>query len=228
MPSSHFYQLNQIMELITLTRPNSILDVGIGFGKYGYLCREYLELLDGRQKLDDWQRRIDGIEIFERYITPLQEKIYDHIYPGDALDILPGLSKKYDLILLIDVIEHFEYAQGDRLLRLCLQLGKNAIVSTPKFDFPQSACFGNPFERHKSFFKKNYFKRYPDVFFAPNFFSTIAYLGKDAKAVHKKIWQRRLFISLPARIGLKNFSAKMILRAAKPLFEKTENEGVHP
>ncbi len=228
MPTSHFYQLNQILELIVMSRPESILDVGIGYGKYGYLCREYLELLDGRQKLDDWQRRIDGIEIFERYITPLQRQIYNHIYLGDALDILPGLSEKYDLVLLIDVIEHFEYAQGDRLLHLCLQQGKNVIVSTPKFDFPQSASFGNPFEKHKSFFKKCYFKRYPDVFFVPNFFSTIAYLGTDAKTVHKKIWKRRLFISLPARIGLKKFSSKMIMRAAKPLFEKAEREGVFP
>ncbi|MBA7570185.1 hypothetical protein ES708_11933 [subsurface metagenome] len=33
MPSSHWYQLNEIMELIILTQPKSILDVGVGFGK---------------------------------------------------------------------------------------------------------------------------------------------------------------------------------------------------
>ena len=226
MPSSHFYQLNQIMELIIMTRPTTILDVGIGFGKYGFLCREYLELLDGRQKIDDWQRRIDGIEIFEEYITPLQKQIYDHIYLGNALKILPNLPEKYDLVLLIDIIEHFDYEQGDKLLHLCLEVGDNVIVSTPKFNFPQPTRFGNPFEAHKFYFKKSYFKQFPDVIFIPNFFSTIAYLGKDAKSVRKKIWKRRLFISLPARMGLKKFSRKMITRAAKPLFEKTVKEGV--
>jgi len=32
------------MELITLTNPQCILDVDAGFGKYGFLSREYLEL----------------------------------------------------------------------------------------------------------------------------------------------------------------------------------------
>jgi hypothetical protein len=42
MPTSHPHQLNQIVELIMLTDPHSLLDVGIGFGKYGVLAREYL------------------------------------------------------------------------------------------------------------------------------------------------------------------------------------------
>ncbi|MCK4786738.1 MAG: hypothetical protein KAV87_23470, partial [Desulfobacteraceae bacterium] len=85
MPSSHWYQLNEIMELIILTQPKSILDVGVGFGKYGFLSREYLELFDGREKFDDWKRTIDGIEIFKDYITSLNKMIYDKIYIGNAL-----------------------------------------------------------------------------------------------------------------------------------------------
>lgn len=144
MPPSHFYQLNEIMELIVLTKPNRILDVGLGFGKYGFLCREYLDLLDGRQKINDWRRQIDGIEIFNAYITPLQEQIYNHIYIGNALDILPALKEPYDLILLIDVIEHFDRPDGERLFALCREHGRNIIISTPKIDMPQQDMFGNP------------------------------------------------------------------------------------
>ncbi|MBA7677027.1 hypothetical protein ES703_85275 [subsurface metagenome] len=39
MPTSYYSQLNEIMELIVLTDPKSILDVGVGFGKYGFLSR---------------------------------------------------------------------------------------------------------------------------------------------------------------------------------------------
>jgi hypothetical protein len=58
------------MDLIVNINPNSVLDIGTGFGKYGLLCREYLELWDGRQNYDKFLRRIDGVEAFESYITP--------------------------------------------------------------------------------------------------------------------------------------------------------------
>ena len=44
MPSSHYFQLNEIVDLIALTNPVKVLDIGVGFGKYGFLAREYLEL----------------------------------------------------------------------------------------------------------------------------------------------------------------------------------------
>ena len=118
------------MELIVLTDPKSILDVGVGFGKYGYLSREFLELWDGREEYCVWKRRIDGIEVFKDYITPIHEFIYDHIYIGDAVDILPTLEIKYDLILLIDIIEHFDYERGMKLLEECMKRGRNVIIST--------------------------------------------------------------------------------------------------
>ena len=37
-------QITDIMQLITIANPKSILDIGVGFGKYGYLSREYLEI----------------------------------------------------------------------------------------------------------------------------------------------------------------------------------------
>ncbi len=43
MPTSHLYQISDILEIISLIRPRSVLDVGVGFGKYGLLAREYLE-----------------------------------------------------------------------------------------------------------------------------------------------------------------------------------------
>jgi hypothetical protein len=39
------------MDLIISVKPFSFLDVGSDFGKYGILCREYLELWDGRERI---------------------------------------------------------------------------------------------------------------------------------------------------------------------------------
>ncbi len=131
MASSHQHQLSDILELIIRTNPDTLLDVGIGFGKYGFLAREYLELW-GTNDYRKWTKRIDGVEAFKEYLTPVHNYIYDNIYIGNALEILPELKSKYDLILLIDVLEHFEYEEGRELIQLCLQKGRNLIISTPK------------------------------------------------------------------------------------------------
>ncbi|MEW5995165.1 MAG: class I SAM-dependent methyltransferase [Candidatus Zixiibacteriota bacterium] len=180
MPSSHFLQLNEIMQLIFLTRPQSLLDIGVGFGKFGVLAREYLELWDGRVKYGEWTRRIDGIEAFEQYLTPLHDYVYDHVHIGNALDILPTLDIRYDLILLIDVLEHFTYEEGQLLLETCRKKGRNLIVSTPKDIGAQGEAFGNPYETHKFQWQPWHFERFEHYFHIPNPKSYIYFIGEDA------------------------------------------------
>jgi len=45
MPTSQPYPLNEIMELIVLTRPKKVVEVGVGFGKYG-AREEILSILE--------------------------------------------------------------------------------------------------------------------------------------------------------------------------------------
>jgi len=42
------------------------------------------------------------------------------------------MTPGYDLVLLIDVLEHFDRLQGKELLEQCVRLGRNVLVSTPK------------------------------------------------------------------------------------------------
>ena len=224
MPSSHWYQLNEIMELILLTQPKSILDVGVGFGKYGFLSREYLELFDGREKFDDWKRTIDGIEIFENYITSLNKMIYDKIYIGNALEILPTLDKTYDLILLIDIIEHSNYGDGIRLLKMCEQHGKNTIISTPKRFFRQQPeMFGNPFEVHKFSYKKKHFKFIKNKFFVPNVFSIIVYIGDDAEIVGKYLRKKSIRWRIARNLKFLKFSEWLISKDIELFLSNKKN-----
>ncbi len=178
MPTSLLYQISQILELIVCTNPKKILDVGVGFGKYGLLSREYLDIYADR-RYSNWERRIDGIEAFKEYITPVHDYIYDNMYIGNALDILPELKDKYDLVLLIDVLEHFEYEEGKRALDLCNRIGRNMIVSTPKHIGEQGAAFGNSFETHRSQWSGKDFNRFDKKFSLPDDTSLIYYIGKD-------------------------------------------------
>ena len=183
MPTSHWRQLNEIVDVIVTTNPHLLLDIGVGFGKYGVLAREYLELWDGRNKYNDWQRQIDGIEIFNSYKNPLYSYVYNTIYYGNAIDVLPNISIKYDLILAIDVLEHFNKNDGLKFIDLCLEHGHNVLISTPSHVSKQGTAFNNPHEEHKSSWTVDDFI-YPNKFTIPNDRSLLCYLGKDASKIH--------------------------------------------
>jgi hypothetical protein len=187
MPTSYLHQLNEIVELMVLVAPQNILDVGVGFGKYGVLAREYLEFRDGKEKYDDWQRQIDGIEIFPQYITPLHQFVYNHIYLGDAQTIIPTLKNKYDLILLIDVIEHFTLKDGYDLLQKCQKAAQNILVSTPVEFIPQKAAFKNQHETHRSLWQASQFTSFKPIVFIPNAYSTICLIGESAPKIKKHL-----------------------------------------
>jgi hypothetical protein len=192
MPSSHFNQLNEIVDLICLADPDKLLDIGAGFGKYGFLAREYLELWNDGGDYRKWNRLIDGIEAFEPYITPVHRFIYNNVYIGNALDILPEITTKYDLIMMIDVFEHFTFEEGKKMLELCRKTARNVLISVPVCMSAQEAVFDNQFEIHRYPWKRKDFKDIPDKFFLSNPKSTICLIGEDAIRISKIIRRRNL------------------------------------
>ena len=194
MPGSHSQQLNEIVEIMVLLKPKSILDVGVGFGKYGVLAREYLDLWAGAQKnCDDyrqWQTKVDGIEACQNYLTPLHSFIYNQIQIGNACNIMPSIKNlSYDLILLIDVLEHLNYKNGRELLNQLRRIGRNVLISTPKIMGDQGALYGNEFERHIHQWQETDFADLPESIIIPNEASLIIFSGQNVvkiKALVKK------------------------------------------
>ena len=197
MPTSNYAQITTITEIISRVNPPSILDVGVGFGKYGFLAREYLELWDEKNEYDKWKYRIDGIEVFKEYLTPMHDFIYDHIYIGNALKILPDIKHEYDLILLIDVLEHFDYKDGVDILDACVKTGRNILISTPKdIGYQGTNCvkcrgthFENKYETHRFQWEARHFKKYNPVIIADQS-NLICFIGEQAPKIRKKIKKR--------------------------------------
>jgi hypothetical protein len=155
MPSSRPNTIPTVIHLVRQLKPNSILDVGVGFGKWGHLFREYTDINEAendpaRYQRKKWRVRIDGIEGYAAYLTPMHRYLYNHIHVGNAAMLLNKLPR-YDLIFLGDVIEHLEKAAGLRLLREAFKKANKAvIVTTPKFETGQADLCGNELERHRS------------------------------------------------------------------------------
>src|SRR4030095_10541174 len=109
MPSSRPNAIPTIIHLVRQLKPRSILDVGVGFGKWGHLFREYTDILEAerdpaRYQRQNWQVRIDGIEGFPDYLTDMHRFIYNSIHCGDARLLIRSLGQ-YDLIFFGDIIE---------------------------------------------------------------------------------------------------------------------------
>jgi hypothetical protein len=161
MPTSQKDQIPQIISVVQQVRPASVLDLGLGFGKYGFLLREYLDvatsigLLPPPKTTDGTNGApkvfIDGVEGCSRYVGGLQHEVYNRIIEMNVLDACKTLSSgSYDCCLLIDVLEHLTSAEGWELLGQIRRISRSAVVSTPKRFYAQGDVCGNPLERHIS------------------------------------------------------------------------------
>jgi hypothetical protein len=163
MPTSAFTHIPLVCHLVSELQPESILDVGVGFGKWGHLFREIVEISRSssdpqRYHRANWKGRLDGIEGFEPYVTEMHRFLYDKIHIGDMVQIMKGLPQ-YDVIFMGDVIEHVAKPVGLDFLREALGHAKKAvIVTTPAYEIEQHDVCGNPLEDHRSLWAASDFR----------------------------------------------------------------------
>lgn len=147
MASSWLNQIPKIVQLVKDQKPRSVLDVGCGNGKYGLLLREYIPYLV-------WT---EGVEAFaDNYRKPHMATLYNDLHLGDFLDYdkYHIERSKFDVVLMVDVLEHFTKKNGWKALEKALTMAPKVIISTPKDFMEQGAVHGNPYERHLSHWKK--------------------------------------------------------------------------
>ena len=135
--TSNPMQISFVLDAILQLKPNSVLDIGCGSGKYGLLIRENMR-----------QARIDAIEGFEPYITDVHKKVYDNVYVGNAMEIVPKLDQSYDLAMMIDMFEHLTPEDGRTLLMQLQKRARHLLVSVPTWHPEQDAYDGNVLQEH--------------------------------------------------------------------------------
>jgi ubiquinone/menaquinone biosynthesis C-methylase UbiE len=184
MPFSQTSQLTPIVTWVEQLAPKTVLDIGIGLGQYGFLLRTKLENVNlfhiegdkARLKSkQEWSIKIDGIEGFAEYMTPVQEWAYNRIFIADAIDCLSSLpDNSYELLICVDVLEHFDKENGFRLLREMKRVAaKAALISTPK-EFIHQDVPANPLENHRSVWSEQDLSGYGFADIVPNDESWIA------------------------------------------------------
>jgi len=157
MPIGNQQALTPVVNIFTQIQPKTVLDVGVGFGTWGLLFREYSDIMHERYEKKDWQIRVDGVEVWEPYITDVHRHLYSNIYLTDLRDFEPEIT--YDLVNMGDVIEHFTKEEGLALLEKIKGYAQNIVVCVPVgFYNPEHDPLGNPNEHHISSWDLNDFK----------------------------------------------------------------------
>ncbi len=156
MPSSYIENIPPIMKCIERMAPKSVLDVGTGFGKMAFLIRERVDSFT-------WEMTIDGVEVWPEYLERMAKdngtiwSPYDRLYFQDFNEVTT--SSCYDVVLMIDVLEHFTFHDGlDALKKACL-MSKAVLISTPQ-GYLQGAVGGNEYETHRSEWTESTLRQY--------------------------------------------------------------------
>lgn len=160
MPSSDPRVLESVCRQIIIENPKTVLDIGVGFGKWGMLAREYTDIWNYRFYKEEWTTRVYGIEIHDRYRNQNWEN-YNQIAIGDAAEILtdnPWDNSSFDLVMMIDVLEHFEKERGKKLIRDVMGITNKFIVSYANSE--QKDVRDNKHEDHVSKWEDEDFKDY--------------------------------------------------------------------
>jgi 2-polyprenyl-3-methyl-5-hydroxy-6-metoxy-1,4-benzoquinol methylase len=136
MPTSNLALWPAIIHLVWESHPKSVLDVGPGWGKAGILLREYV----------DPELEVDAVEAWDGYRTPRLQAVYDTLIGADVCELSDYELQRYDLVLMIEVIEHIE---KDRALKLIDRIPGEVVVCTPEEFFENPTDLPDT-ERHVS------------------------------------------------------------------------------
>lgn len=126
-------------------RPVQVLDIGFGRGTLGALIKT-------NPDTQHWQ--VDGIDGFEVacYNAGLfEQRHYRNIWHGYAQDLPAQTLASYDIVCLLDVIEHLD-AEGARALLKnllgALREDGHLVISTPLWFYPQDSNQAGDLEEH--------------------------------------------------------------------------------
>lgn len=135
MMTSFVDNIPPIIKAIVELRPKNILDIGSAFGKYGLMTREALLSVQAEETGEihpEPDFRLVACENSPYFIAKnLLPAIYDEVCTKNALDLSSEELSQFDLILLIDVIEHWSKEDYLNFVKK-IPVSTKVLISTPK------------------------------------------------------------------------------------------------
>ena len=89
--------LEVVDKILIKIKPNKILEIGTAIG-YSAIC--FSEYLNNKGKIDTIERETERVKEAKENIKKVGVEQKISIYEGDAVEILPTLNNKYDMIFI--------------------------------------------------------------------------------------------------------------------------------
>lgn len=150
MSHSHFLNIHVLDFLPDDLRDGVVLDVGCGFGEWGFLMRTRKSGFPYIIGVDIWRSHLERL-------CPL--KVYDELIQVEVPRI-PLMKKSVDISLACEILEHLRKSVGRELMIELERLTKETIIFSSPLNYPQEEIYSNPYERHVSEWFPEDFIRY--------------------------------------------------------------------
>ena len=153
MPYSDSIYDRLVCGVVKELRPQRVLDVGVGAGKYSGLVRGMCDA------------HLTGIEVHWPYLEQFNlADLYDEMWAFDVMDLVEyRRAISFDLVILGDVLEHLRRSDGMDLLDYFFYRSKHVIVVYPDLYVQEGDPWGNSFEAHISLWTPADFERFHPV-----------------------------------------------------------------
>jgi SAM-dependent methyltransferase len=125
-----------------------ILDVGCGYGEWGFFIRTRKVGLPYMIGADIWRPHLERLCPLGIYEGLIQVKV----------PILPFKEKSVDVSLACEILEHLPKHDGYLLLNELERVSRSLIIVSSPMGWPQEEIYGNPYESHISEWKPEEFE----------------------------------------------------------------------
>ena len=153
-----------IRQIIHLLAPTTLLELGCGSGKFGHMLQSHGYSADLTAVLKMFSAEDE---------TSLKGRGYSRILDRDIMEYYrEGFDEHYDVILALDVIEHFLYSDAISIINFSLYRCDYMMLVWPS-QHPQTAT-SNSFDRHRSSFGiRELSQNFDVVFYAQTGFAQV-------------------------------------------------------
>ena len=109
-----------------------VLDIRIGWGKYGLLLREQLERSSISEDRKDWMLTVDGVAIRPEFVNSHTNHLYKTIYISPIETWAPNYKgHPYDIVIWGEGIEYAFASSVQKIVNSILGYCKWFIIVTP-------------------------------------------------------------------------------------------------